>query len=134
MFVDETVITSFALIYIAVGVVFFLLYRYLPDFLEKQKIKVNHHVTNIILGVVIIYSFNYISATFEYKLTLNKINQTEITFDYDGKTIKSSDSIVYVGASSKYIFLRNLDAKINFIFEKDNIKNLTLHKKNKSKT
>ena len=60
-----------------------------------------------------------------------KINEAEtiatgkplyfVKFNYNNKIINSDTATVYLGQSEKYLFLRNLKAKKNLIYEKGNV-------------
>lgn len=128
MIIDGPIVSLFAFIYIIVGVISFLVYKYLPKFLEKKQMKIKLSLVNITLIIIVICTFNYLTAIFESNQVEKKIHQTLISFEINSTKIQSSDSVIFIGATSKYIFLKNLNSQANYIYQKANIGSLSLIK------
>ena len=57
--------------------------------------------------------------------TTNHQNEN-ISFEYNGKNIMSDSDVVFVGKTSEYIFLRNIQRQINLIFPITDVEDLQL--------
>ena len=64
---------------------------------------------------------------------VNKRQNTIFNLTYETVTYKSNDTLLYIGATSKYIFIRDTKSNINLIFDKGNIKNLSITEKRNTK-
>ena len=84
--------------------------------------------------MVFVYAFliNIICSSYKYYNVKDKITFTYFSFNYESATYKSNDTLLYIGATSKYIFIRNTKDSTNLIFDKSSIKNLSITEKNKS--
>lgn len=115
------------LIVIVVLLLCYLVYYSFPIYFEKRNIKIDKKLLRIALTLIAAYLFNFMYAYINYTRVFNKIGSSIISFKYESNIYKTSDSIIYVGSTSKYLFLKNCKSDDSYIFEKESIKNLTLH-------
>lgn len=80
----------------------------------------------ITLILILLYSLNYSYARYQFKDARYKRNNTRFSFSNESKNYKSNDTLLFIGTTSKYIFIRNTKDSTNLIFEKSNSKNLSL--------
>lgn len=102
------------------------LYIFIPLLSQRRNISVNFKIANIILIIIASYNINSHCANFKFSNIKDKKEETNFNFKYELVKYQSNDSLLYIGATSKYIFIRNTKSKCNLIFEKSNIKNLSL--------
>jgi len=106
-------------------VIIYTLNLILPKWLYNNNIALNKQYLKIILLILFIVKFNVFCAEIKY-IKMTAFPKTNFSFTYECTNYKSSDSLIYIGATSKYFFLRNTKSKANQIFEKENIKNLSM--------
>jgi hypothetical protein len=126
----------FILIYILIAIVFIVLYKHFKSILEtnkkeKEDIERSKKVLRLIIVIAVAFGFNFLTATYAYRRTIDKKETADISFNYDNRLVKTNDTILYIGSTSKYIFLRNVKKKSNLVFEKEKITNLSLLLKNR---
>lgn len=112
--------------------IFLIMYLSQPLINFKIEFAKRKQIGQISLILLLIYSLNYSYARFQFKDANYKRNITNFSFNYELNTFKSNDSLLYIGSTSKYIFIKNTKSKTNLIFDKENIKNLSItenHKK-----
>jgi hypothetical protein len=105
---------------------FYAFYHKLPLILEKLKLTISRQSQRIFLIIVYLYIFNFTCVVYKVGNISSKQRLTFFSFNYESFKYQSNDSLFYIGATSKYIFLRNTKSETNLIFEKGNIKNLSL--------
>lgn len=86
----------------------------------------NKRAHQIFLLIVYLLISNIIIANYHYKSVINRRSKTFFNFNNESKNFESNDTLLYIGATSKYIFIRNTKSKTNLIFDKASIKNLSL--------
>lgn len=89
----------------------------------------NIEIAKIAILVLLSIYLTGISSTYKYQKTIKLYTQTSFSFNYELTTYKSNDTLLYIGATSKYIFIRNTKDSTNLIFDKGSIKNLSLTEK-----
>ncbi len=89
----------------------------------------NKRVHQIFLLIVCLLISNIIFANYHYKSVINKQSRTLFSFTNESVPYKSNDSLLFIGATSKYIFIRNTKDSTNLIFDKSGIINLSLTEK-----
>lgn len=115
---------DFALLPLKILLVFLgatIVYYWLPSLIEKRKISIDLISLRILLIISVMYWLNYLSAIGEYHRVKNEIIKTSVHFSYESDTYQTNDTLIYIGATSKYIFLNNPKSLTNYIFEKENI-------------
>lgn len=106
-------------------------YLTIPEILNRFGKTINNYHTIAIL-LIYILAVNLICAQYKYYNIRDKFIKTSFSFNYESTTYKSNDTLLYIGATSKYIFLRNTKDSTNLIFDKSNIKNLSITEKHKN--
>ncbi|MBO2543626.1 hypothetical protein J0871_04285 [Salegentibacter sp. BDJ18] len=77
--------------------------------------------------VFLIFLFMTIYQKEKAEKTLNHATY-DVNFQYDGRNIKSTSKKVFVGKTTDYIFLRDLDKQKNFIYPISDVKSLEITK------
>ena len=116
------VIINFSIIMLSIE----LYFTTIPDFFDSFNIQVNKYYLKIVLISVFVYLTNINSANLRFSYIEHKIYVNTFSFNYENKKYKSNDSLLYIGSTSKYLFIRNKINNTNLIFEKVNVKNLSL--------
>jgi len=113
-------------ILMSIAVLSSFILTFLPRLLYKFRVKIK--LRYILYSVIIVFIFlcNITFASYKYFSIKNKNIETNITFTFDTITHKTNDSIQYIGATSKYIFLKNTNSRTFLIFDKSSIKNLSI--------
>lgn len=93
---------------------------------REEKYRIINNTVIIMLLCLQILSFSYSGAKNEYYDIRNKTVSTKFNFNYELTNYQSNDSLIFIGATSRYIFINNAKTKINYIFEKENIRNLSI--------
>lgn len=120
-------------VYISLLILFYFIYKQLPmDFSEFNFI-VNVQLQRITFLLLAIFALNYLSSYVSYRRIKDKITITKFSFSYNNQKYNSSDTLFYIGATSKYIFLKNFNNGVSFVIEKDKISDLRIKKYDKSK-
>jgi hypothetical protein len=116
-------------------IVLFIFFNYKVDIIiKKYRLTFNKYIIQVVLLIVFSFSLINLSALYQFRKVKDSLSITSFSFNYESTKYNTSDSLLYIGATSKYIFLRNTKSETNLIFEKSNIKNLSLiEKSNKPK-
>lgn len=104
----------------------FLGYHKLPILFNTIGYNLSIKNQRLIYLIITICFFNYISAIIKYNRVYKEVEKIEFSFTYESKSYKSCDSLRYIGATSKYIFVWNLISSNNYVFPKEEIKNLRI--------
>lgn len=77
---------------------------------------------------IIFYAFLiiYIQASITASNIKSGHPEYDVSFVYDGKSVATDTSLVYIGATQNYTFLRNRHTRKNLVFKSDEIKNYTI--------
>lgn len=111
------------------SMIFIFSFNKINIILERKGVKLSNEFSKILLIFFYLFLINISYSNYDYKMILNKEKVNIISFQYENRMINSNDSILFIGSTSKYIFLHNLKSKHNYIYEKSNIKNIVLKKK-----
>ena len=128
-FINGTIVTHFLTLFLVTVVLFGFMYYYIINKLEKANFNFNRQLLATIFTVALISLLTFMTALFHYARVKRKIIETTFSFNYDSKNYKSNDSLTFIGATSKYLFIRNTKSNTNYIYEKENIRNLELTRK-----
>lgn len=125
---------DFELIPVKITLIFvtaILIYHWLPSLIVKRKVHIELILLRVILIILTLYWINHLFAIAHYLQIKNKILKTSVNFNYESINYQTNDTLFYVGATSKYIFLNNPKNQTNYIFEKENITNFKIRTINK---
>lgn len=92
------------------SIVYAIIYRYVK---KNKNIKVRL-LNTIPLIFIIIFLLTYFQKLHVEK-TINH-ETTDVSFNYESKRIESNSKLVFIGKTSDFIFLRDLDKETNLIF------------------
>ena len=78
-----------------------------------------------------VYFVSILTVSNYYKADRIKLGYPNkyVSFDYEEKSFKSDDCLVYVGMTENYLFLRELKEKRNIIFQRDKIGKIEIIKR-----
>lgn len=114
-----------------IGVI--VIYNFLNKRLNilMRGFKLNNNMVIGRIAILALLSMFIVSSSsiYKYQKISNLYTKTSFCFNYESTTYKSNDTLLYIGATSKYIFLRNTKDSTNLIFDKSTIKNLSITKK-----
>lgn len=119
---DDKVIIS---VLVLIGLCF-IGYHKLPILFKSIGFNLSIRNQRITYFIIIICFVNYIAAIIKYNRVLKGVEKIEFSFIYESKKYNSCDSLRYIGATSKYIFVWNLTSSNNYVFPKEEIKNLSI--------
>jgi len=108
------------------GIFWFLLF----DDLITRFYKDNNKSANIFrVFLLILFSVGLISISNgeDAKNILNGESKKVITFEYNNEIVESNGNTVFVGKTEKYLFLRNLKEKQNYIYPIDKVGMIQMH-------
>ena len=105
------------------------LYITVNRLLIRHEIKCNKQILLVWFIVGFFYLLINSTAHQNYKNINSDQLKTLFSFTNESKTYKSNDTLLFIGATSKYIFIRNTKDSTNFIFDKASIKNLSITEK-----
>jgi len=97
--------------------------------IKKIYNKVNSQLFNIVYILIFSYILIYFNAYSQYNTISKNKMSTIFNITSDTNNYKSNDTLRYIGATSKYIFIRNTKDSTNLIFDKSSIKNLSITEK-----
>ena len=80
----------------------------------------------VITPLILVFIWNY--KTNKAKLILDGESKTKISFIKKDKKITTNDTIVFIGQTRNYLFLRNLKSNGNLIYKKENIDEIEIIK------
>jgi len=80
----------------------------------------------VIAPLILVFIWNY--KTNKAKLILDGESKTKISFIKKDKKITTNDTIVFIGQTRNYLFLRNLKSNGNLIYKKENIDEIEIIK------
>lgn len=106
--------------------VFGILYFLLPRGLKRLGISYNRTLANTILTVILICILNFMQAHLDSEEIKRNLARTNYTFIYEGKSFRNSDTSIYIGATSRYIFVHNPNNELNYVYNKDQLTNLAI--------
>ncbi|MDN3664482.1 hypothetical protein ACFFU1_14325 [Algibacter miyuki] len=75
-----------------------------------------------------ILSFIWYYKTTKANIILNGESKTQISFIKEGKNVKTNDTLVFIGQTRNYLFLRNLKSNGNVVYRKDKIDEIEIIK------
>jgi hypothetical protein len=106
--------------------VLIVMIKHIREIYTTVKLLLHNQSSVYLIIFVFLYVFNISCVLYQIASIKDKSLATNISFTYESKNYKSNDSLLFIGATSKYIFIRNTKNKTNLIFDKASIKNLSL--------
>jgi hypothetical protein len=102
------------------GLLWFILFDELIEKVYKNNSRAIN-ISRVLLLLVFSVGFINFSSSKEAKEIINGKSRKNIVFEYNNSMVKTDMNLVYVGKTEKYLFLRNLKEKENYIYPTDKI-------------
>jgi hypothetical protein len=105
---------------IVIACFWLIMFNDLLEFFYKKNIKAIN-ISRLCVVILLSIGLINISSSEKAKEILNKTSLKTIVFEYNSKKIKSDSNLVYIGKTEKYLFLRDLKRKQNYIYSTDKV-------------